>query len=162
MSFFHTLVLYFWGGGERRLWLLYGLAKWFHDRDCLRAAKIVNFKVQREFGCYLSLTSQIDPTVRFPHPVGIVIGAGVKVGAECVIYQGVTIGGKRVGDWQTGAYPVIGNRVTIFSGAQILGKISVGDQAVIGSNSVVNKKVLAGAVVAGVPAKIIKSNNCES
>jgi serine O-acetyltransferase len=51
---------------------------------------------------------------------------------------------------------VIGDDVRIGAGAKILGKITIGDFAVIGANAVVIKDVPPGAVVAGVPARELR------
>ena len=53
--------------------------------------------------------------------------------------------------------PTIGNNVTIFAGAKVFGKITIGDDAVIGANAVVTKDIPSHSMVAGVPAKIIKT-----
>jgi acetyltransferase-like isoleucine patch superfamily enzyme len=50
----------------------------------------------------------------------------------------------------------IGNNVWIGYGACILRGVTVGDNAIIGTNSVVTKDVPANAVVAGLPAKVIR------
>ena len=52
--------------------------------------------------------------------------------------------------------PIIGNHVRISKGAIVFGGITIGDNAVIGANAVVDKPVPDNAVVAGVPAKIIR------
>lgn len=53
--------------------------------------------------------------------------------------------------------PTIGNNVTIFAGAKVFGKITIGDDVVIGANAVVTKDIPSHSMVAGVPAKIIKT-----
>lgn len=58
-----------------------------------------------------------------------------------------------------GGKPTIGNNVTIYAGAVVVGGVSVGDNVVIGANAVVVKDVPSNVVVVGVPAKIIKYNN---
>lgn len=89
--------------------------------------------------------------VKFPHPVGVVIGDQVRIGPGCEIYQHVTIGQKAITPGQKAQdYPTIGARVTIGAGAVVLGAITVGDGAVIGANAVVTRDVPAGAVVVGV------------
>lgn len=82
----------------------------------------------------------------------MVIHARAEIGARCIIGQNTTIGGR------SGHYPVpkIGNNVEICAGSRVLGPITVGDNAIIGANAVVIHDVPANAVVAGVPAKIIK------
>lgn len=80
----------------------------------------------------------------------------MHIGSNCCIYQGVTIGtSKRYDD----KYPIIGNNVTIYAGAVVVGKIKVGDNAVIGANSVVLNDVLENTTVVGIPAKNIYANN---
>jgi serine O-acetyltransferase len=84
--------------------------------------------------------------VRFPHPTGIVIGAGAMLGERVVIFQHVTIGSHGKPDAAAG-YPVIGDDTTIYAGAVIVGGIKIGKACVIGSNAVVAADVPDGAVV---------------
>lgn len=85
------------------------------------------------------------------HGSGIVIGGYVKIGDDCAIFQQVTLGSNGETDDQ----PCIGDRVTIYAGAKLLGGISVGDDARIGANAVVRHDVPPGAVMVGVPARDI-------
>ena len=84
--------------------------------------------------------------------MGIVIHRRVVIGDNCEIAQHVTIGGRS----GHADVPVIGNQVFIGAGAKVLGPIRIGDGAIIGANAVVLKDVPPLAVVAGVPARIIK------
>ena len=84
--------------------------------------------------------------------LGIVIHRRVVIGENCRIGHGVTIGGRS----EHYEVPVIGNDVLVGVGAKILGPIKIGDHATIGANSVVIDDVPPYAVVAGVPARIIK------
>lgn len=90
--------------------------------------------------------------------IGIVVHARSIVGKNCMIGQGVTIGGK------SGWYevPVIGDNVEINAGARIIGPVRIGDNVIIGANAVVTKDVPSNCIVAGVPAVILKSNITES
>jgi serine O-acetyltransferase len=117
------------------------------------AAKLITY-IRQNFGCYISLSAEIGEGTRFPHPVGIVIGDGVRIGAGCTIFQHVTCGGARLGDWEASKYPDIGAGTTIFAGACLIGSITIGDQALIGANAVVRRDVPARALAAGVPAVI--------
>lgn len=58
-----------------------------------------------------------------------------------------------------GGIPIIGNNVTIYAGAKVFGKITIGDDVIIGANAVVTKDIPSHSMVAGVPAKIIKTRN---
>ena len=91
----------------------------------------------------------------FPHPIGIVIGKGVKIGNNCTIYQNVTIGTKEITSWENAPYPSIGNNVTICANSILFGDISIGDNCLIGAGSVVFKSFPANCIIAGNPAKII-------
>ncbi len=85
-----------------------------------------------------------------PHPNGVVIHPAAVVGANCLIFQQVTIGqGSRPG------LPIIGGHVDIGAGAKILGGISIGNHAKIGANAVVLQDVPEGATAVGIPAQII-------
>ena len=77
--------------------------------------------------------------------------AAKSIGENCWINQQVTIGYGKGED-----PPVIGNDVMITCGAKVLGRITVGDGAVIGANAVVIRDVEPGAVMGGVPAKRIR------
>jgi serine O-acetyltransferase len=93
--------------------------------------------------------------INFPHPVGIVISKHVAIGNNCKIYQNVTIGAKSDEEAILLKYPKIGNNVTIYAGAVIIGDISIGNNAIIGANAFINKSVHANCIMAGNPAQKI-------
>ena len=103
-----------------------------------------------KYSITVATTAKIGDGLRVNHFQGIVIGEGVEIGDNCKIYQQVTLGQK------DGKYPAIGNNVTIYAGAKIIGDVKVGDGAIVGANAVVTKDVPVGSVVAGVPARVIK------
>jgi serine O-acetyltransferase len=107
------------------------------------------------FGSDISLKSQIGDGLMIVHGHDIVIGGDVKIGRNCKILNGVTLGNKDT-ESLTNQQPVLGDNVVIGSGAKLLGAILIGDNVVIGANSVVLINIPSNAVVAGVPAKIIK------
>ncbi len=86
------------------------------------------------------------------HGMGVVIGETAEVGDDVMLYHGVTLGGRSLA--RVKRHPTIGNRVTIGTGARVLGPVVVGDDAQIGANSVVVKDIPAGAVATGVPAQL--------
>lgn len=106
-------------------------------------------------GCYLSPKAKIGAGLHLPHATGIVIGDDTVIGDNATLYQHVTIGRKNTAQ---DAYPKLGNGVTVYAGACIVGDVKIGDGAVIGANSVVTKDVPAGATAVGAPAKILSSN----
>lgn len=102
-------------------------------------------------GCYLSPLADIGPGLSLPHAVGVVVGEGVRVGAGVTLYQHVTIGRARNNE---ASYPTIGDNVTVYAGAVVVGAIEVGSQAVIAANSVVARHVPEATLAAGAPAEI--------
>ena len=102
-------------------------------------------------GADIPLNCQIGGGLVLPHPNGIVIHPGVKIGPNCLIFHQVTIG-TRSGQ----SPPVIGGHVDIGAGAKILGHLNIGDHVCIGANAVVLKDIPAGKSAVGIPAVIIE------
>lgn len=87
------------------------------------------------------------------HGMGIVIGETAEIGDDVSMYHGVTLGGTT---WNKGKrHPTLKNNVLVGAGAKILGPITVGENARIGSNAVVSKEVPDGATVVGVPGHVV-------
>ncbi len=88
--------------------------------------------------------------------IGVVIHKNTVIGDNCVVSQQVTLGG---GNSHYPGVPKIGNNVHISHGVVIFGGIVIGNNVEIGANAVVNKPVPDNAIVAGVPAKILRYKN---
>lgn len=84
------------------------------------------------------------------HGMGVVIGETAEIGDDVTLYQGVVLGGTSLE--QGKRHPSLGNGVIVGAGAKILGPVTVGDGARIGSNAVVLKNVTPGVTMVGVPA----------
>lgn len=76
-----------------------------------------------------------------------------RIGKNCRIFQHVSIGYL-----EENKKPVIGDNVTVFAGAKVLGNIKIGNNVIIGANAVVLKDVPDNCTVVGVPAYIVKRN----
>ena len=99
--------------------------------------------------------ASIEGGLFIDHGMGVVIGETSVIGKNCVIFHGVTIGGT--GKHRGKRHPTIGNNCFIGTHATLLGPIHIGDNALIGAESVIiNRDVPAGCTVVGAPGKIVK------
>lgn len=99
--------------------------------------------------------AKIGRRVFIDHGMGVVIGETAEVGDDCTLYHGVTLGGTgKVGGTEK-RHPTLGRGVIISAGAKVLGPITVGDYAKVGSNAVVIRNVPEGVTAVGIPARII-------
>jgi len=103
-------------------------------------------------GIELNLASRIGPGLRLYHGYGLVVHRSAVLGRNCALRHCTTIGMKNEPD----DCPVIGDNVEIGSNTVLMGRIHVGDGAVIGAGSVVVKDVPPGDVVAGNPARSLR------
>ena len=95
---------------------------------------------------------RIGPGLRIHHAGPIVVNAGVRIGANCTMEHGVTLGVREPG----GPVPTLGDDVTLGAFAQVLGGVKVGDGARVGALTLVLDDVPPGATAVGVPARIIE------
>lgn len=97
--------------------------------------------------------AQIATPCLIDHGMGVVIGETAKIGARCHLHQGVTLGGAS--RKRTQRHPMLGEDVLVGAGASLIGAISVGNGAKIGSGAVVVANVPPYATVVGVPGHIV-------
>jgi serine O-acetyltransferase len=84
------------------------------------------------------------------HPFNVVIGPGVEIGENCLIFHGVTLGCGVVP-----GRPKIGNRVDIYAGACVLGGVVIGDDVMIGANCVVTRDVPSRSIVSAASNRVL-------
>ena len=102
---------------------------------------------------HVDLQAQLGEGVELGYGgVGVVVAPGVTVGPRTFLCQNVTLGERP----DAPGVPRVGSHVLVGSGAMVLGPVTVGDHAEIGANAVVTEDVPPGAVVAGVPARVLR------
>lgn len=82
-----------------------------------------------------------------------------KMGKNCQVWQGVTIGKAHSG--KISPRPIIGDNVKICTNSVVIGGITIGNNVTIGAGAIVTKSIPDNCVVAGNPAKIIKTGRPE-
>jgi serine O-acetyltransferase len=100
-------------------------------------------------------SAEIGPGLLIPHTGFIVVAGGAKVGRNCTLAQGVTIGHRLGGQNSKIGAPVIGDRVYVGPSAVVIGNLTIGNDALIGAGAIVTRSVPPGGVVVGNPARPI-------
>lgn len=138
---------------EQPVLVLYRVGAILHRSGLVRTAKLLAWINRIVFCAWVPGAASIGRRVRLGYlGLGVVIHSRAVIGDDVVIAQNVTIG-RKAGVW---GVPVIKRGVYIGSGACVLGDITIGEDAVVGANAVVLLSVPPRAVVAGVPARIIR------
>lgn len=119
-------------------------------------SKLYYMRIYRKYGCCVFPDATIDIGFKIPHPVGIVIGR-CNVGKNFTVLQGTTIGEKNIGEWDVDhtSMPMIGDDVTLAANVCVLGKVKIGNNILIGANSVVCNDILEQGNWVGSPARRI-------
>lgn len=135
-------------------------ALWMHrsahdlwTRERKLAARLLSHANRFVTGVEIHPGAEIGQGVFIDHGMGVVIGETARVGDGCILYKGVVLGGTQTDRVQR--HPQLGERVVVGSNACILGNITVGDGARIGSGSVVIRPVPENATVVGVPGRVV-------
>lgn len=116
-------------------------------------ARIVS-QVSRFFtGIEIHPGAKIGRRFFIDHGMGVVIGETCVIGDDCILFQGVTLGGT--GKERGKRHPTLGNNVLVATGAKVLGSITLGDNSKVGAGSVVLKDVPPNATVVGIPGKVV-------
>ncbi|MDF2985999.1 MAG: serine acetyltransferase [Eubacterium sp.] len=136
------------------IYKLYKLERMLHLLKFPILPRLIYCFIRIFLGAVIPYTAQIGKDTEFLHAgLGVVIHVNAVIGDNVKIMHNVTIGGRG-----TPKVPVIGNGVFIGTGAIILGDVEIGNNAMIGANAVVIRSVPPNSVVAGVPAKIVRTS----
>ena len=129
-------------------------ARWFLRHNMPFIARYLSQRTARKTGIEIHPGATIGRRVCIDHGSGIVIGETTEIGDDCMIYQGVTLGGtgKDVGK----RHPTLKNGVMVGSGAKILGPIVIGENSKVAAGAVVIKDVEPNSTVVGVPGRVVR------
>lgn len=133
--------------------VLYRLSNYLRRKGFHVISKVITLLIRFIYSCYLPAGTTVgDGFVLGYGGLSVVIHERVVIGNDCHIDQCVTIGGTSKKD----NVPKLSNSVYVGAGAKILGPIVIGNNVVIGANSVVISDIPDNCLVVGVPARIIK------
>ncbi len=134
--------------------IFHRIAHWFYLRKFYLIARLISQFSRFLTGIEIHPGAKIGKGLLIDHGSGVVIGETAEIGDNCLIYQGVTLGGT--GKEHGKRHPTLGNNVMVGSGARVLGPFKVGDNAKIAANAVVLEEVPENSTAVGVPARIVK------
>ena len=133
---------------------LYRISHWLHCVGWNYTAWFLTRVSVTLTGAEIEYNAQIGPGMFIAHPVGIMIGRGTVIGSGSTIFQGVTFGAK---DWSQDSirqFPQVGDNCYFFANSVIIGDITIGDNCIVGAQTVVNCNMPEGCMAVGVPAKL--------
>lgn len=139
--------------GIHALWL-YRISHYLWRKGWFVLSRFISHINRFLTGIEIHPAAEIGRGVFIDHGMGVVIGETAIIGDGCLLYKGVVLGGTT--NEKTKRHPNLGKKVVVGSNVCILGNITIGDYARIGSGSVVTKDVPPHATVVGVPGRIIK------
>lgn len=136
---------------------LYRIGRYFWKKKLFFLAGMCQRIMHHFCHCWISVSAEIGPGFLIAHVGGIVVGGKTIIGKNCDIRQNVTFGGNfSRKDEQGRTQPILGDGISVGAGACILGPVKIGNNAIIGANSVVTRDVRENMIASGIPAKEIK------
>ena len=153
------LRMLFFGIGNRgfRAVHLYRVGRFFRVRGYNLLAGFVERLIHRLCFCEISTTADIGPGFCIFHPFGLVVGGEVKAGKNLTLSMDVVLGGNIGKHRPDGSEkPILGDNINIGAGCKVVGPIKIGDNCLIGANSVVVHDMPSDCIIAGVPARVIR------
>lgn len=142
--------------GLHAIWAHRVLHRMWQTRTLRFWARLLAYIVRATTGVEIHPGAQIGRRFFIDHGMGVVIGETSQVGDDVMLYHGVTLGGRSLS--KTKRHPTLGDRVTVGTGARILGPIVIGADSQIGANAVVVKDVPPNSTAVGIPAHVSPRN----
>lgn len=142
--------------------LLYRVSHWLYQRGWIYPPWLLSRVSIAITGAEIEFNARIGPGMFVSHPVGIVVGRGTVIGANVTLFQGVTFGVK---SWHPDAitkFPRVGNKCYFFTGAAVLGDVTIGDNCIVGAHAVVTSDLPDGSLALGIPAKVYPDKGKEA
>ena len=132
----------------------YRRAHWFYQPKWFTIARIISQRARHKTGIEIHPGAQIGKGLFIDHGMGVVIGETTIIGDNCLLYQGVTLGGT--GKDKGKRHPTLGDNVMVGAGAKVLGPINIGSNVKVAANAVVLSDIPENCTAVGVPARIAR------
>lgn len=142
--------------------LLYRVSHWLYQRGWIYLPWFLSRLSIAITGAEIEFNARIGPGMFVSHPVGIVVGRGTVIGSEVTLFQGVTFGVKSWHPDSITKFPRVGNKCYFFTGASVLGDVTIGDNCIVGAHAVLTCDLPDGSMALGIPAKIYPEKGKEA
>lgn len=129
--------------------LLYRISRNFHIRKKNEQAMLYSNLVRMISQMEIYYTAEIGAGLKINHGFGIVIGSNCKIGRNALLYQQITIGDSNPLSVQKRCRPCVGDNLTMYSGAKILGPIQIGNNVIISQNTVCFQNIEDNQILMG-------------
>ncbi len=132
---------------------------WLWQKGFLTLARVLSQLARWLTGIEIHPAARIGRRLFIDHGMGVVIGETAEIGEDVTLYHGVTLGGvapsvNSAAQVNRKRHPTLKDRVIVGAGAQILGPITVNEDAKVGANAVVVNDVPPAVLVVGIPARV--------
>ena len=145
--------------GLHAIWIHRVAHRWWQQPGGKLAARVLSHLGRMLTGIEIHPGAVIGRRFFVDHGMGVVIGETAEVGDDVMLYHQVTLGGRSTARGKR--HPTVEDGVTFGAGARVLGPVRVGAGAQIGANAVVVRDVPPGAVVVGIPGRIVAPRPAE-
>ena len=134
-------------------------ANWCYRHNLKFLARWISQRCVRRTNIEIHPAARIGRRFFIDHGTGVVIGETTEIGDDCILYQGVTLGGT--GKDKGKRHPTLGNNVMVGAGAKVLGPIKIGDNVRIAAGAVVLDEIPDNCTAVGVPARVVRRNGAK-
>lgn len=139
--------------GLHAIWIHRLAHRWWQQPSGRLAARVLSHVGRMITGVEIHPGAVIGRRFFIDHGMGVVVGETAEVGDDVMLYHQVTLGGRS--NARGKRHPTVEDGVTFGAGARVLGPVRIGAGAEIGANAVVVRDVPPGAVVVGIPGRIV-------
>ena len=134
-------------------------ANWCYRHNLKFLARWISQRCVRRTNIEIHPAARIGRRFFIDHGTGVVIGETTEIGDDCILYQGVTLGGT--GKDKGKRHPTLGNNVMVGAGAKVLGPIKIGNNVRIAAGAVVLDEIPDNCTAVGVPARVVRRNGAK-
>lgn len=135
---------------------MYRRAHWCYTHKLFFLARLISQRCVHKTNIEIHPGATIGRRFAIDHGTGVVIGETAVIGDDCLLYQGVTLGGT--GKDHGKRHPTLGNNVMVGAGAKVLGPFTVGDNSNVAAGSIVLSEIPPNCTAVGIPARIVKQD----